>query len=101
MPLIQLQRVDYSVGGPLLLEHVDLAIEPNERVCVVGRNGEGKSTLLRLLAGDRLLGVVAHRRRRQFGRPDKATNAGGVGLPVAKGGGAGTDLSGLRASSQE
>ena len=31
MPLIQLQRVDYSVGGPLLLEKVDLAIEPNER----------------------------------------------------------------------
>ena len=52
MPLIQLQRVDYSVGGPLLLEHVDLAIEPNERVCIVGRNGEGKSTLLRLLAGE-------------------------------------------------
>src|SRR6476620_9830660 len=52
MPLIQLQRVDYSVGGPLLLEHVDLTIEPNERVCVVGRNGEGKSTLLRLLAAE-------------------------------------------------
>ncbi|HET8940906.1 MAG TPA: ATP-binding cassette domain-containing protein [Rudaea sp.] len=52
MPLIQLQRVDYSVGGPLLLEHVDLTIEANERVCVVGRNGEGKSTLLRLLAGE-------------------------------------------------
>jgi len=52
MPLIQLQRVDYSVGGPLLLEHVDLTIEPNERVCIVGRNGEGKSTLLRLLAGE-------------------------------------------------
>ena len=52
MPLIQLQRVDYSVGGPLLLEHVDLTIEPSERVCIVGRNGEGKSTLLRLLAGE-------------------------------------------------
>jgi ATP-binding cassette subfamily F protein uup len=52
MPLIQLQRVDYSVGGPLLLEHVDLAIDANERVCIVGRNGEGKSTLLRLLAGE-------------------------------------------------
>ena len=52
MPLIQLQRVDFSVGGPLLLEQVDLAIEPNERVCIVGRNGEGKSTLLRLLAGE-------------------------------------------------
>jgi len=52
MPLIQIQRVDYSVGGPLLLEHVDLAIEANERVCIVGRNGEGKSTLLRLMAGE-------------------------------------------------
>ena len=52
MPLIQLQSVDYSVGGPLLLEKVDLAIEANERVCIVGRNGEGKSTLLRLFAGE-------------------------------------------------
>jgi ATP-binding cassette subfamily F protein uup len=52
MPLIQLQAVDFSVGGPLLLEDVDLTIEAGERVCVVGRNGEGKSTLLRLLAGE-------------------------------------------------
>src|SRR5678815_3371842 len=52
MPLIQLQTLDYSVGGPLLLEKVDLSVEPNERVCVVGRNGEGKSTLLRLLGGE-------------------------------------------------
>ena len=52
MSLITLQGVDYGVGGPLLLEAVDLAIEPNERVCIVGRNGAGKSTLLRLLAGD-------------------------------------------------
>ncbi len=52
MPLIQIQSLDYSVGGPLLLENVELTIEPNERVCVVGRNGEGKSTLLRLLGGE-------------------------------------------------
>jgi ATP-binding cassette subfamily F protein uup len=52
MPLIQLQSVDYSVGGPLLLEQVDLTIEAGERVCIVGRNGEGKSTLLRVLAGE-------------------------------------------------
>src|ERR1700753_2132718 len=52
MPLVHLQRVDYSVGGPLLLENVDLSIEQNERVCIVGRNGEGKSTLLRLIAGE-------------------------------------------------
>ena len=52
MSLIQFNKVDYSVGGPLLLENVDLSIEPNERVCVVGRNGAGKSTLLRLIAGE-------------------------------------------------
>jgi ABC transport system ATP-binding/permease protein len=52
MSLIQLQRVDFSVGGPLLLEHVDLSIEANERVCIVGRNGEGKSTLMKLIAGE-------------------------------------------------
>ena len=52
MPLIQLQGVDYGVGGPLLLEKVDLTIDGGERVCIVGRNGEGKSTLLRLLAGE-------------------------------------------------
>ncbi|WP_130619700.1 ATP-binding cassette domain-containing protein [Dyella amyloliquefaciens] len=52
MSLIQLQRVDFSIGGPLLLEHVDLSIEANERVCIVGRNGEGKSTLMKLIAGE-------------------------------------------------
>lgn len=44
MSLVQLNKVDYSVGGPLLLENVDLSIEANERICVVGRNGEDKST---------------------------------------------------------
>lgn len=52
MSLIQLQQVDFSIGGPLLLEHVDLSIEANERVCIVGRNGEGKSTLMKLIAGE-------------------------------------------------
>ena len=52
MPILELRHVDYSVGGPLLLDHVDLAVEPNERVCIVGRNGEGKSTMLRLIAGE-------------------------------------------------
>jgi ATP-binding cassette subfamily F protein uup len=52
MSLVNLVNVDYSVGGPLLLEKVDLAIERNERVCIVGRNGAGKSTLLKLIAGE-------------------------------------------------
>ncbi len=52
MSLVQLQSVDFSVGGPLLLERVDLSIEAHERVCIVGRNGEGKSTLLKLISGE-------------------------------------------------
>jgi ATP-binding cassette subfamily F protein uup len=52
MPLITLQNVDYSVGGPLLLENVELSIEKGERIALIGRNGAGKSTLLRLLSGE-------------------------------------------------
>ena len=52
MPLISFLGVDFSVGGPLLLDSVNLTIERNERVCIVGRNGAGKSTLLRLMSGE-------------------------------------------------
>ena len=52
MPLITFNAVDYSVGGPLLLEQVDLAIEPGERIALIGRNGAGKSTLMKLISGD-------------------------------------------------
>ncbi len=52
MPLITLQNVDYSVGGPLLLEKTELTIEPGERIALIGRNGAGKSTLMKLMAGE-------------------------------------------------
>ncbi|UXI66861.1 ATP-binding cassette domain-containing protein [Tahibacter amnicola] len=52
MPLLHLRNVDFSVGGPLLLDQVEFALDDNERVCIVGRNGAGKSTLLKLIAGE-------------------------------------------------
>ncbi len=51
MALIQTQGVRLSFGGPVILDDVQLSIEPGERVCLVGRNGEGKSCLMRLLSG--------------------------------------------------
>jgi ABC transport system ATP-binding/permease protein len=50
--LISLRDVSLAYGGPPLLERVDLHIEEGERVCLMGRNGTGKSTLLRLVHGD-------------------------------------------------
>jgi ATP-binding cassette subfamily F protein uup len=52
MPLISLQNISVGFGGPLLLEGVDLQIEPGERVCLVGRNGTGKSTIMRVITGE-------------------------------------------------
>ncbi len=52
MSLLNFVKLDYSVGGPLLLDGVDFAIERGERIALVGRNGEGKSTLLKLVAGE-------------------------------------------------
>src|SRR5512147_2204380 len=52
MALLSLQGVNVGFGGPLLLEGVDLSIDRGERVCLVGRNGTGKSTILRLITGE-------------------------------------------------
>ena len=52
VPLASLDRIAVAFGHLPLLDEVSLQIEPGERVCVIGRNGTGKSTLLRLLSGD-------------------------------------------------
>ncbi len=51
MALISLKDVSIQFGGPPVLQKVTLNIEAGERACLTGRNGEGKSTLLKILAG--------------------------------------------------
>ncbi len=51
MALLSLQNLHKAFGGPLLLDDATLQIECGERICLVGRNGEGKSTLLKIVSG--------------------------------------------------
>ncbi|MEA3332780.1 MAG: ATP-binding cassette domain-containing protein [Pseudomonadota bacterium] len=52
MALVSLQDISLSFGGAPLLDKLNLEIEDGERVCLVGRNGTGKSTLMKILAGE-------------------------------------------------
>ena len=49
MPLLRLEKVALAFGHHALLDEVDLEVFRGERVCLVGRNGEGKSSLLRVI----------------------------------------------------
>ena len=49
--LLRFDNVSLAFGSRPLLDHVSLLVDEGERVCLVGRNGEGKSSLLRLVAG--------------------------------------------------
>lgn len=52
MALLSLKDVSLSYGGKPLLDAVEFHIERGDRICLLGTNGTGKSTLLRVLAGD-------------------------------------------------
>lgn len=54
-PILALKDAAVRFSVKPLFEHVDLAIEPGDRLCLVGRNGTGKTTLLRALMGDQEL----------------------------------------------
>jgi ATP-binding cassette subfamily F protein uup len=49
MPIVRLDKVSLSFGLKPLLDNVDLRLRRGERVCLLGRNGEGKSSLLQLI----------------------------------------------------
>jgi len=52
MALLGMQDVSVGFGGQPLLEHMDFQIESGERICLLGRNGVGKSTLMRVISGE-------------------------------------------------
>jgi ATP-binding cassette subfamily F protein uup len=50
LALLSYRNLTVSFGGPKLLDNAGLTIDKRERICLLGRNGEGKSTLLRILS---------------------------------------------------
>lgn len=52
MSLIYLDNISIAFGHLALLDNINLRLEKGERVALIGRNGEGKSTLLQILSGE-------------------------------------------------
>ena len=52
MSLIKIEKAGLSYGLQVLLDGVDLTIERGQRLCLIGRNGTGKSSLLKVIAGE-------------------------------------------------
>ncbi|MGH6987086.1 MAG: ABC-F family ATP-binding cassette domain-containing protein [Caulobacteraceae bacterium] len=50
-PLIRLERAQVGYGGPPVLRDLDLRLDPEDRIALLGVNGSGKTTFARLLAG--------------------------------------------------
>ena len=69
MALITLLNAQLAYGHVALLDHTDFALESNERVGLIGRNGAGKSSMLRILGG--------------FEKPDDGTLQLQTGLRIA------------------
>ena len=51
MSLVRLDDVSLAYGEQKLLVHVGFEIDPGERVCLIGRNGTGKTLSFRLITG--------------------------------------------------
>ena len=61
-PIVAIERAEVGYGGPPILRGLDLRLDPDDRVALLGANGNGKSTLAKLLAG-RLLPARGEVRR--------------------------------------
>ena len=52
MTLLELRKISLSFSHPPLLDSISISIEKGERICLIGRNGEGKTTLLKIISGE-------------------------------------------------
>jgi ATP-binding cassette subfamily F protein uup len=52
MSLIKIEKAQLSYGLQVILDNLDLSIEKGQRLCLIGRNGTGKSSLLKVIAGE-------------------------------------------------
>ncbi len=51
-PLLTLDNLSLAFGHHPLMERINLQIEPQARICLVGRNGAGKSSMMKVIAGE-------------------------------------------------
>jgi ATP-binding cassette subfamily F protein uup len=79
VPIVHLQQASLSFGHVPLFEAADLRIEAGERIAVIGRNGSGKSSLLKAIAGEIPLdaGVLWREPGLRVARLDQSAIAGG------------------------
>jgi ATP-binding cassette subfamily F protein uup len=52
MPLLQLRQLTLKYGAAPLLDGIDFQVDAGERVCLLGRNGAGKTSLMRIITGE-------------------------------------------------
>lgn len=87
MAILSIHNLDLSFGGEPLLKNVHLHINPGERICLMGRNGTGKSTLLKIIAGqvlpDRGAVRLEQEARATFLNQDLPADLTGSALAVA------------------
>ena len=89
-PLISLENVELDFGDHTILDGIDLCVQPQERVVIMGQSGGGKSTLLRLILGilQPTAGIVRFQGREvNQARPARAERHAGQdrhGLPVLR-----------------
>jgi zinc transport system ATP-binding protein len=70
--VVEIENLDFSYSGVAVLKDVNLSIQPRDSTCVVGPNGGGKSTLIRIMLG--LLTPTRGRVRLLGGSPEEKRN---------------------------